>query len=1043
MKTKILLAGSMLAFSGMLFTTQGNTADAATKDLTRIERPTWVSQSGMTRGEDQDRQDLGVVLPKGSKLKIRNTSDKSTYPTATLSLFNTDRNKEKTIKVTNQWQTIEITDTSVPFMSTPFANGQLQIDFEVEGASSQLPIYQKGDNQANFLNSWKSSNAGFALIKGTKFQLLVPVSDRDKLNNIPDFKSLDDYIDYQDSIIQFYDNYMGLNQVGVNQEPKNRYFLKLDTSAGVGVAGYYNPSMTADNEPSVISGWMKKANWMTLHEIGHGYQPGYNMRSDGDTMYTGEVSNNFLGNSFLATHFGKSEVENNWLYDYGHKAQVESNLYNQLINQNVPYSKLSDHRDRLIVFTDLIQSADLSLWTQFNTWYREAVNNNDSYAKNTKLPDLLNKFYSEKTGRDYTSAFNAFGIELKDNNQIHANSQYQAVSPVAKVVPDNMISQVVQSLNTPISDSMFNLVSNDQLKAFNLKGDLNINIDTTKLDELKGHYLVLKSGNSIVAQHKITDSTVNFKDVPNGAYSVAISDLPNDVKIDSSFVYVKNSTNTANLKVVDNHASALMSEPIVLRGISDLQVATVTPDFNKQELAIDITSRSPHYYFDKYAEIKVYDTNNNVVYDKVINGKSMSLSLDTVHFEVGYKIEINHEETATRLKSSNVSNLIDTSSKQNTFIIRDGYLENAKTHVNGVEESINQALASIKLVDNPSNAAKWAITSTINLLPEPKRSELLNANKDLLTIIPFHVEPQYSQSFELKDNADNTFASIKANSDSNEYVLVTNKVDNAKLNSYIEIRDTNNNVVYSNLISAMTANEEQQLDLHEGYTIKVTQPDDYSLNNSDIKGTFSINVATNELSLVKPVQEDTNSSTDTTNQENEQEVEVKQPLSDAILDEINTIDNLKDTNKTSTATQKSKDIVRQIAQENPSNVKSLLKKYDLYDTNVINDSVILLGRLNAPIATISTDYKSNKLTVAVNANRTRSTSTIEVYNKSGKLVYSKTINGNDVVKESKQFKLSSDYTIKVSSNSIKNSYDSLNSKTKSQTFTIKNKFLNK
>ena len=77
-----------------------------------------------------------------------------------------------------------------------------------------------------------SIKAPFSLIKGHNFQLLIPFDEKERIKKLPTFTNLNEYIDYQDGIIDYYDELIGLSSddFGVNKKPHNR-FLKADGSA--------------------------------------------------------------------------------------------------------------------------------------------------------------------------------------------------------------------------------------------------------------------------------------------------------------------------------------------------------------------------------------------------------------------------------------------------------------------------------------------------------------------------------------------------------------------------------------------------------------------------------------------------------------------------------------------------------------------------------------------------------------------------------------------------------------------------------------------
>ncbi len=83
--------------------------------------------------------------------------------------------------MTSNWQTITVDNTSVPFINTPYGQNNLEIEYDVQGQTTELPVYKKGDDQSIFLDKWDKSKADFAIIQGDKFQLMINISEKDKL----------------------------------------------------------------------------------------------------------------------------------------------------------------------------------------------------------------------------------------------------------------------------------------------------------------------------------------------------------------------------------------------------------------------------------------------------------------------------------------------------------------------------------------------------------------------------------------------------------------------------------------------------------------------------------------------------------------------------------------------------------------------------------------------------------------------------------------------------------------------------------------------
>ncbi|MGX4645035.1 putative mucin/carbohydrate-binding domain-containing protein [Holzapfeliella sp. JNUCC 80] len=1032
MNKKVILSAGLALTSLLLF---NNKVDAATKDVTSLEKPSWVLDTGMTRGMNHDRQDLGFVMNKGSQIKIRKASTNDGYNNATLWLLNDNNKTEKSYTLTTDWQTITVDNTSVPFINTPYGQSNLEIEYDVQGQTTELPVYKKGDDQSAFLAKWEKSQASFAIIQGNKFQLMINISEQDKLKNLNDFANIDDYINYQDELITYYDHIMGLSETSTsyNKMPQNRFFLKADTSAGVGVGAYYDTNYTANGGKSVVDSWMKKANWKTLHELGHGYQPNYSNSNNKSSMYTGEVSNNLLGNMYLLTHFGKEKVDSAWLYDNGQKDKTQEAVYQRIVEQKQSYSQLPiTQRERLVILTNIIQSADISVWTDFNDWYRKSINENNPITQ-LPLPDLLNMYYSQATGHDYTPVFSQFGISLTQINQSEINREArEIVSPLSSVVPKNQLNQASSVLTGQITDSIFNLVTNQQLKQLGLNGGtliLNLSANSDQLNNLKGKTVVLKDGSNIIKKAKINSNIIDFGKVDNGSYSIEIIDAPINIKLDTNYVFVKESQNQANISISDNNYGTLFNQPIILRGISDGDFAYVTPDFDANSLTINtLKINQLHPYFNRYAEVKVMDDKGNVIFDKEFNGK-VNNAAESVNVPIkeGYQIEIYHTETQTRLKSNILSLVNPTKNNTNKFVVKKGYLENVETHNNGIRETINQAIQDLRndnqLKQLNTSTLKKNIILGLNLLTQDEKNEILRNNAELLTIKA--PAKEYTSGIKLTDNLGTDFATIKTNITNGDLALQLNDLSNSKLNAYIEILDENGKSIYQNLISSQSKAITDELDLKSGYQIKLTQPDNYSSNiensSQKVQGAQIYYVQDNQL-----VSQTTKSATD----------------------EIISAGKTATSAKLSKSKQLSakKQLARKIAQSDLSNTdkSNYMNQFDLNQTNITDDTITINGRNKKSVIQLTTNQNQNKMQLDITANKPRTTSTIEVLDENGNQVLDQVVGNNNVINESKVIDLKDNYTVKLSSsssNSMTSTFNQFNTKQKQAIFVIQNDYL--
>lgn len=742
MGKKMGLVG-VLVFLSLFLSVHSVQAQVKTQKITCLEEPSWFFKTGMSRGKYHDRQDLGLVLNSGATIKIRKSNTSDGYKNLNFRILGNNRNAEKSVSLTGDWQTIKIESSGVPFIDTPYGTTDTEIEYEIEGSATPLPIYQKNTSEAKFFSEWDGSDAAFALVKGDKFQLLIPLAEKNKTKRLPDFDTLDTYMTYQDSIITYYDDTMGLSSTtGLNKTPKNRFFLKGDGGTPSGVGAYYGNDYTANGYSTVVGMWMSKWDWGTLHELGHAYQPSYNNKG----MYTGEVSNNLLAVLFTYEHRGKTVGDkNSWLYNYNKKKSVEDSLYQLLVGQQKRYADL-DHRRRLVLLSDLTQSVGKENWTKFNIFYREAINNGNIAVKNLSLPDLFTLYYSDQTKKDYSPIFNKWGLSLTATRQptINRGNDYPAVSSLVDVVPKDKLDEAVTALSQNLLiDSKFNLVTNQDLVGMNLSGgSLTIHLKIDEFAQLKGKTLALKDGQRVVKEVMIDSPELVIPSMKNGIYTMAFPETEKRYDIDNHYAYVRDTQNDTQVKFTALIGSQLFDETITFRGWS-YEFATIKTDFQNQNLTFDVFTKNPHSRFagELYASLKVFDELGNLVYEKDIDGTNAKVEKVDVPLKEGFQIQIFHAETKNRLTST-TTGLIDAKRKTNILLVKNGYLvnQNGAPDTASRVEKIISAIGNLKrdpaiseIKDSPE---KNQIIVAILALPEKDRDELLIAHQDFLNLSP-------------------------------------------------------------------------------------------------------------------------------------------------------------------------------------------------------------------------------------------------------------------------------------------------------------------
>lgn len=661
-------AVSLLLFVFGIFVLSANVGaqEVTSKEIFSIPEPTWIFNSGMSKGKNHDRQDLGFILSENTELRMRQTNAHFKNKLK-LRLLGNDKKNEKSIEVGSNWVSIRADETLVPFIDTPYGEGSAQIEYEVVTSKEMkaLPVYEYHGNETMFFSMWDTEDAEYALIQGVDFQLLVPKLDKELVRNLKDFPSIDALIEYHHGIFALFNGIAGFDgSAPENQNGANRYFLKADDS-GAGAA-YYGGDWTANSEPTTDM-WLKELSWATLHEIAHGYQAGF----DGQDMYTGEVSNNLFGVQYQYEKYGKKADDIGWLFNLGKKEEVENKLYDKLIRDGDTYHDV-DVREQLILLTMFKQKAGNDSFTKIYQEYRKMANQSDFKDWEYTLPNLMNRIYSENSKQDFSAALKKRGLYL-DEFQAEKNrvAGYPAVASLADIVSENELVRARQLIDPNyLINSNFELVTNEEIASLGLAGDLTIEILPSDLSNFEGLTVELKDGATIIASQPVQQK-MTFKNIPNGVYHLEFSGEQMKYYLPSeNYVYVKETQNHASLSLIKADISKLADEDLIFYGFNDQWSGSLRTNLNSREATLTLNMPKPHYLFkdELYVKVTIKSQDGKIRYEKSINGDIPErFTDDHLLLEIGDSIEIYHAEARNRLKGP--ENLIDRGQNTNHWLV--------------------------------------------------------------------------------------------------------------------------------------------------------------------------------------------------------------------------------------------------------------------------------------------------------------------------------------------------------------------------------------
>ncbi|MEB4746596.1 MULTISPECIES: putative mucin/carbohydrate-binding domain-containing protein [unclassified Enterococcus] len=509
------------------------------KEIFLLPEPKNLLGEGRKMAAYHDRQDLGIVLEGKTKIKIRQ-SNESYKKKVKLRLLGNDSKLEKEKDIGINWEEIEINNSLVPFIDTPFEDENSAIKPKIEmmvmeGVAKKIPVYNEASQKEIFINDWNNKRTSFSIIKGNKFQMLVPVIDLSIVKKI-DIDSL--ISQYDNELFKLFDELNGTEKNSTNplhEEEKQRYFIKADAH-GAGSA-YYGSNWTAQNDTTMES--YLSMNWIPLHEIGHGYE------IPSKEMYIIDVLNNIYGtiyqDKYLEDFLGKS-----WVFD-GKKTERINEVANKLLIEKSGYNNQS-YQGKLLCLLSIIDKMTTEGFSKFNRYHRELANQGKDASD---LVKLFIDFCKENYNYNLVPYFKLLKLTIDDKtaNKFLTNGS-NPVAMLAQVVPEEKMDEAIEKLgfNTNLK-SKLSLVSNDDIK--DLKLNSNIHVTFKNFDLVKGSKLLIKDGNKVVKEIIINSKDMDIQGMPNGIYTVE-TDSKYTI-FEDPYVYIKKDNETLNLSPINNY----------------------------------------------------------------------------------------------------------------------------------------------------------------------------------------------------------------------------------------------------------------------------------------------------------------------------------------------------------------------------------------------------------------------------------------------------------------------------------------------------------
>lgn len=694
---------------------------------------------GLHKGNLQQRTSFGIMLSPNSEVSLRVVDAKNYNSNFLVSFFNDDANTELNVNLKPNGETVTIQTKdaiSVPFVRDVYAQAQPVIELTTNDVNvSELATFVEGRDEQQFLDSFTS---GYAFMDLQRIQFLVPFCDKQYLAN-NEFGSIQGLSDYYNNMLNDYDAMSGFipGSSDVITDPcYTKYFMKANKH-GAGLA-YYSTDHTGYNSGS-IKGYLERG-WVSMHEIGHGYEYGIS-----DELDLGDVYNNTLG------HFYQQKTNNpgdsSWLYG---KNRINKDTQMKTIRDqgNVDFNTFG-YDQKLYVFVHLLETVGPEDLGDFNIKYRQLLTNSELKNYLHSGEDKLVLLLSYSTGYNLYDYFKGYGIVASDRTRDYLlGSELKSLVYVNDVLSQDEANNKAQQLGIINGYSLV-----DQETLLKNLGSLTIGKLTVNVNDQNaiGKELIIKLNNNEIERVEITKlGSHQFDGLEPGKYEVYVAgkQFEHYTSDKSVIISCDNPNQTIDLNAIDVATQA--GELIELKGLGNSIFAEIEYDPNAGEIRISEKNKQPHSYFsDAYVTIQIVGSDGNIKWQKDYIGNVNYNGNEVVKFSKGDKLVITHKEKDRINFVDKLTSNYDPYTKANTmtFVLGEPYLQqeglDSSVILDSRVENYTKVLRNYLMKTDVRNYDKynylrailWNLTSTY---PVEKQHDIRLAHADILNYYNYH-----------------------------------------------------------------------------------------------------------------------------------------------------------------------------------------------------------------------------------------------------------------------------------------------------------------
>jgi len=700
-EVSVIMSGSLIKIERTVYTLPKANIDA-------------IQIAGTKRGDNQDRQHLGIFMPRNAKFNLewKNYGDFVFPGGLKVKMYqgHADGNVSGNTNASGLLQNFTHNTTNdtkgsgtnggIPFIITPMIDGdklplvEITINPSDASACKTLNYYHYKDDRNTFWNGWV--NDKYALIGGRSVQLMMPVGDKTLFGTILDNDKIDKLLEFYDDFYDMFNRFHGLDINSANLTHKNvitKFFMApqyggccpfygWDNACGM-VAGSNDPSLLGYlRAPGTIGNGDSEGNWVSLHEAGHGYDGEFSRSKEVEIV---DVTNNVMGSLHQSKYCDFTTAEGrkkSWLWDYntdlgadhtgafntldlraknvrkGELGYYATNSDNSEAGKNPTYHNL---REKMYILVMMYRGAGKDIGDAEKAHAAVRKLDREMYAKGTPwtMGSLLAKGFADGSKTNIVPFLDAYGFGPYITDMVRAQA-YENDNQIAFFL-DSVAPSTMGAIKT--TEKLWG--ATELIKPAGRSagtGKISLNIDDFSLVE--GKTLKIRNGTTIVDEIEITSQTLTTKSLPIGVYFIEMP-LPKG----NPGIYL---TGYNNLIIVENKetpVSIVYKKPegssvsgamrIDLLGGSDKLVYQIKYDALVGKLVVYTAGGEPHWVNNGPTYMTIDVSNGKKTFQCGWTTKNKG-AVDYIDVKIGDEIKVTHAEGSSRLRAMNsITNLQD------------------------------------------------------------------------------------------------------------------------------------------------------------------------------------------------------------------------------------------------------------------------------------------------------------------------------------------------------------------------------------------------